>query len=165
MSPVTEPLETLARIQEASFARASEATRTAFPPERRMDGPTLTRFLTSNRYAVLATVHPDGRPHAAPVGYAMVGTRFVIASMAEAARVRNLRAQPHASLVVTRGEDDEHAVVIAEGTARLLDPSDTSLEMREPFRAADGSLPPWIGVLIALHPERLLSYAAPSFSG
>lgn len=163
MTPATQPIETLARIQETSFARASEATRTAFPLERRMDGPMLTAFLSSTRYAVLATVHPDGRPHAAPVGYAMVGTRFVIASMAEAARVRNLRARPHASLVVSRGEDDEHAVVIAEGTARLLDPPSASLEMREPFRAPGGSLPDWIGVLIALHPERLLSYAAPGF--
>lgn len=158
--PPTEPIETLARIQEASFARASEATRRSFPAERRMDGPALTSFLTEHRYGVLATTRPDGRPQAAPVGYALVGTRFVIASLPEAARVRNLRAQPHASLVVSEGEDEAHAVVIAEGTALLLEPAATPIEMREPFRAPDGSLPAWVGVLIAIHPERLLSYAA-----
>jgi PPOX class probable F420-dependent enzyme len=161
--PATEPLETLARIQDASFARASEATRSSFPPERRMDGPVLTAFLTARRYAVLATTRPDGRPQAAPVGYALVGTQFIIGSLADAARVRNLRHQPHTSLVVTQGEGDEHGMVIAEGTARLLDPAPASLEMRAPFRGADGRVLPWVGVLIAIHPARLLSYAGTRF--
>lgn len=159
----TEPLETLHRIQEASFARASEATRNAFPAERRMDGRTLQAFLARRRYAVLATTRPDGRPQAAPVGYALVGTRFVIASLPDAARVRNLREQPHASLVVEEGEGDAHGVVIVDGTARLVEPMEASLEMRAPFRDAEGALPDWIGVLIVITPERLLSYAAPAF--
>lgn len=163
MNP-TEPLETLHRIQEASFSRASEATQGAFPAERRMDGPALHRFLARKSYAVLATTRPDGRPQAAPVGYALVGTRFVIASLADAARVRNLRHQPHASIVVEEGEDDAHGVVIAEGTARLYEPMDAPLEMREPFREEDGSLKEWIGIIITIAPERLLSYAAPAFT-
>jgi hypothetical protein len=163
VSPATEPLATLARIQEASFTRASEATRRSFPAARRMDGATLQRFLTDTRYGVLATVRPDGRPHAAPVGYALVGVTFVFASLGDALRVHNLRAEPHASLVVSKGEDATHAAVIAEGTARLLAPMDAPLEMRAPFRDPDGNLPEWAGVLIALTPERLLSYAAPGF--
>ena len=163
--PVTEPVVTLARIQDASFARASEATKNSFPPERRMDGPMLTSFLGARRHAVLATTRPDGRPQAAPVGYALVATRFVIASLADAARVRNLRHQPHASLVVSAGEGDEHGMVIAEGTARILEPGEASLDLRAPFRDADGHLKPWVGALIVIQPERLLSYAAPGFGG
>jgi len=163
VSPLTEPLVTLSRIQEASFARASEATKRAYPEDRRMDGAALHTFLSRRRYGVLATMRPDGRPHAAPAGYALVGTSFVFASLADAQRIHNLQAEPHASLVVSAGEGDAHAAVIAEGTTRLLDPIEASLEMRAPFRDKDGALPEWVGVLIALTPERLLSYAAASF--
>lgn len=158
----TEPILALGRIQEGSFVRASAATARAFPPERRMDGPALVAFLALQRVGVLATVRPDGRPQASPVGYALVGTRFAFASLPDAARVRNLRHEPHCSLVVTSGEADAHAVVIAEGVAGLVPPLDASLEMRAPFRAPDGSLPPWVGVIIVLTPERILSYAGPA---
>jgi hypothetical protein len=156
----TEPIETLARIQEASFARASGSTSGAFPPERRMSGAQLESFLRSHHYAVLATVRADGRPHAAPIGFALVGVKFVFATLAEAARVQNLRHEPHASLVVSTGEEESHAVAIVEGTTRLMQPLEAPLEMRAPFRDAAGTLPAWIGLLIVLTPERILSYAA-----
>lgn len=158
----TEPLHQLALIQEASFARAAASTASSFPAERRMDGAQLEAFLRRKRYAVLATTRPDGTPHAAPIGYALVGARFVIASLPDAARVRNLRAQPHASLVVTEG--DQHAVVVVDGTARLLPAMEAPLELRAPFRDPDGSLPAWVGVIVTVTPERLLSYAAPGWS-
>ena len=160
---VTEPIDTLARIQEASFVRASEATRGAFPSDRRMDGATLLSFLARKRYAVLATTRPDGRPQAAPVGYALVGTKFVMASLPGAQRVRNLEFEPHASLVIDEDEGDRHGVVIIDGTTRLLQPLEATLEMRAPFRDEAGTLPEWIGILVVLTPERLLSYAAPGF--
>ena len=162
MNP-TEPIDTLARIQEASFARAGSATTGAFPSERRMSGPMLTSFLTRKEYGVLATVRSDGRPHAAPVRYALVGTRFVIGSLSDAQRVRNLRHEPHATLVITEEEGDKHAVVIAEGTARLLEPLEASLDMRAPFRDEAGAMLDWIGIIVALTPERVLSYAAEGY--
>ena len=162
---VTEPIDTLARIQEASFARASEATRGAFPTDRRMGGAMLLSFLARKRYAVLATTRPDGRPQAAPVGYALVGTKFVMASLPDAQRVRNLKHEPHASIVIDEDESDRHGVVIVDGTTRLLQPLEAGLEMRAPFRDDTGTFPDWIGVLIVLTPERLLSYAAQGFQG
>jgi pyridoxamine 5'-phosphate oxidase-like protein len=160
---VTEPIETLARIQESSFARASEATRGAFPLERRMSGRMLTDFLARKTYATLATVRPDGRPQAAPVGYSLVGTKFVMGSLPDAQRVRNLRHEPHASLVISEDEGDRHGVVIVDGTTRLLQPLEASLEMRAPFREPSGEVKDWIGVFIVLTPERILSYAAEGF--
>ena len=160
----TEPIETLARIQEASFTRASEATRGAFPAERRMSGAVLGSFLARKRYAVLATTRPDGRPQAAPVGFALVGTKFVMASLPDAQRVRNLKHEPHASLVIDEDEGDRHGVVIVDGTSRLIEPLQAPLEMREPFRDEAGTFPDWIGILIVLTPERLLSYAAEDFT-
>jgi PPOX class probable F420-dependent enzyme len=154
----TEPIDALARIQESSFSRASESTRRAYPPDRRMDGGTLFEFLARRRGGILATVRPDGRPQAAPVGYGLVGSRFVFASLSEAARVRNLRHHPHVSLVVTEEYGDERSVVIVDGTARLVGAHEAPLELRAPFRDDDGALPAWCETLIVLTPERILSY-------
>jgi nitroimidazol reductase NimA-like FMN-containing flavoprotein (pyridoxamine 5'-phosphate oxidase superfamily) len=123
----------------------------------------LLSFLTRKGYAVLATTRADGRPQAAPVGYSLVGTKFVMASLADGQRVRNLRNKPHASLVITEDEGDEHGVVIAEGTTRLLQPLEAGLDMRAPFRDDAGNLPDWIGILVVLTPERLLSFASKGF--
>ena len=160
MSPGAAPIEDLARIQENSLARASESTRRAYPVEHRMDGAGLFAFLSRHRTAVLATVRPDGRPQAGPVGYALVGTRFVLASLESAARVSNLRMHPHVSLVVSEDSGRERAVVLVDGTARLVRTLDAAPEVRAPFRAADGSLPPWVEVFALITPERLLSYAS-----
>jgi len=82
-----------------------------------------------------------------------------MASLPDAQRVRNLRNEPHASLVITEDEGDRHGVVIVEGTTRLLQPLEAGLDMRAPFRDDEGNLPDWIGILVVLTPERLLTYA------
>lgn len=156
---VAEPIEALARIQEASFGRASEATKRTYPIQRRMDGADLFAFLSRRRECVLATVRPDGRPHAAPVGYALVGTKLVFPSREDAARVRNLRHHPHISVVISEEDAEGRRVVIVDGTARLIKAAEAALDARAPFRDANGVLPPWIEVLIQLTPERLLSYS------
>jgi len=153
-----EPIVALERIQESSFNRASESTRRAYPPERRMDGGTLFEFLARRRTGVLATVRPDGRPQASPVAYGLVGSRFVFGSTSEATRVRNLRHHPHVSLVVTEEFGDSRSVVIVDGTARLVGAHEAPLELRAPFRDDEGALPAWCEILIVLTPERILSF-------
>jgi hypothetical protein len=54
-------------------------------------------------------------------------------------------------------------VVIVDGTTRLLQPLEAGLDMRAPFRDDAGNLPDWIGILVVLTPERLLTYAAQDF--
>lgn len=159
---MTDAIETLGQIQDATFSRASSATLHAFPPERRLDGTAMVTFLARRRFATLATVRPDGRPHAAPTGFALVGHRLVIASLEDAARIRNLRSQPYASLVVS-DDTDAHGVVMLEGTTRLLTPNAAPIDIRTPFRDEDGALPSWIGLFIVLSPERILSYASDGF--
>ena len=154
MNATAEAVATLARIQEASFARAGDSSSRAFPEDRRMDGPALAAFLNDNPMCVLATSRPDGRPHAMPAGFALVGVRIVVPSRADAPRIANLRHDPRCSMVVTASDD---SVVVADGTARLVEPIQAPLEMREPFRDAAGGLPPWVELLIAITPERVLS--------
>lgn len=150
---MTDAATTFERIQEASFARASDATRRSFPVERAMSGRTLLDFLDRVRTGTLATSRPDGRPHAAPVSFALAGSSIVIASLGDAQRVTNLRARPHVSLVVT----EARAAAIIEGTARLMDPAGAPAAMKEPFRDAGGAFPDWAGVLVAITPGRILS--------
>lgn len=158
------PAELLAQIQATTFARATPSTITSFPERFRLSGDAIVTFLARRRTATFATTRPDGRPHAAPTGFALVDGRLVIASVEDAVRVANLRQRPHASLVVNEETPTTHGVVIIEGSCRLFTPRAASLEIRAPFRLEDGDLPTWIGVFIVLTPERLLSYGSDDFA-
>ncbi len=83
--------------------------------------------------ARLATVTPDGRPHLVPVCFALLATgdRDVIVSGTDEKpkrslslqRLRNLRANPAAALIVDHYEDDWTRVwwVRVDGRGRVLD--------------------------------------------
>jgi PPOX class probable F420-dependent enzyme len=83
--------------------------------------------------ARLATVTPDGRPHVVPVCFALlaIGGRDVIVSGTDEKpkrspslqRLRNVRANPAASLIVDHYEDDWTRVwwVRVDGNGRVVD--------------------------------------------
>ena len=125
-----------------------------------MDAFRLQEFLERHPTGVLATTRSDGRPHAAPVTFALAGPQIAIASLDGAQRIENLRAHPHASLVISQ---DAQAVVIIEGAARVVPPAEASATVRERFRDPSGALPPWIGAFVVVTPERVLSYADEAF--
>lgn len=154
----------LERIQAATFARSTPSTIASFPERFRLSGDAIVTFLARRRTATLATTRPDGRPHAAPTGFALVNGKIVVASVEDAIRVANLRQRPHASLVVNEETPDSHGVTIIEGSCRLFTPGGASLEVRTPFRLEDGALPTWIGVFIVLTPERILSFGTETFT-
>jgi PPOX class probable F420-dependent enzyme len=72
------------------------------------------------RTAKLATVRADGRPHVAPVWFALDGDTIVFTTWHATVKAANLRRDPRASLCV----DDERppfAFVLVEGTAQIID--------------------------------------------
>lgn len=154
----------MGRIQDATFARATGSTIASFPERHRLSGDDIVTFLARRRTATLATTRPDGRPHAAPTGFALVEGKIIIASIPDATRVGNLRQRPHASLVVDEETPESHGVVILEGTTRMFTPNAAALEIRAPFRLEDGHLPTWIGTFIVMTPERVLSYGSDGFT-
>jgi hypothetical protein len=95
-----------------------------------MDEVRLAEFLEGQRYAVLATSGPDGRPQAAPVAYTIWNSAFGIASVGGAC-VRNLRARSYASIVVMEGEGPSHRAVTAEGPVILHDAAEFERVLRE----------------------------------
>jgi hypothetical protein len=152
--------EFLFGVQARAMAAASAATKDSYPERSALDAEEIDAFVEECTYAVLATTRPDGRPHAAPVGYVPTDDRIWMASVAGAARVRNLSEQPTATLVVMEGQGDEHVALIIEGTVRRHADPGPVLEdwLREAWAARFGTELNWAGSLIELEPTKVLSY-------
>lgn len=148
----------LASLQDATFAASPPATATSYPPERRLTGEALADVLSSPRYAVVSTTRPDGRPHSAPSAFVLSGTSLWLPTVAGAVRLRNVRANPYAVVVVSDGVRDAHLAVIVEGPVTVADALPPEVE-RDVVRQM-GRVPDWAGAWIVLRPARLLSYAA-----
>jgi PPOX class probable F420-dependent enzyme len=158
-----DPLPSLSEVAEASLDWASPATAEAWPREDSLPGPELERFVEGKRYAVLATTRPDGRPHAAMVAFAPHAGRIYLPAMAGTARVRNLAAEPTASLVVTQGEGTEHVAVVIEGDAVLHEDPAELMDgfLRALWRGRYGSnLDDWVDSVVELVPTKVLSHRA-----
>jgi PPOX class probable F420-dependent enzyme len=94
-----------------------------------MDVATARARLEHARVGELATVRSDGTPHVVPVCFALVGDEIVTAvdakpkSTSELRRLDNVRAHPHASLLVHEYADDDWTKlwwVRADGPAEVV---------------------------------------------
>jgi Pyridoxamine 5'-phosphate oxidase len=145
------------RLQEATFARATAATRAAWQSEARMSGDQIGDYLDRHRFGVLATGRPDGRPHAVPVGYVRRGTEVWMPTMGGSVRARNVMSQPWVVLVVSEGDGRTeadpagwHRMCSLEGTTELVPLADAPGEL--------GEAAPWATHWLRLTPERLYTY-------
>jgi general stress protein 26 len=152
--------EFLEGVQARAMAQASAATRESYPEVSALDAEEIDAFVERVSYAVLSTTRPDGRPHAAPVGYVPTNDRIWMASVAGAARLRNLGERPLASLVVVEGNRDEHIALIVEGTVTRHPDPEPILDdwLRDAWRDRYGTELTWAGSLIELEPTKVLSY-------
>lgn len=92
-------------------------------------------FACSLRVGRLATVDAQGRPHVVPVCYGCTSQAFYVpldtkpkrVAPERLKRVRNLRTNPHVSLVIDHYSDDwsQLAYLLVQGIAGLLPPGDT----------------------------------------
>jgi general stress protein 26 len=144
----------LDEIQGRTFASATEATTSSYPPSRRLSDQQMSAYLQRRAYALVATGRPDGRPHVAMTAFALDGTNVWLPTVSDSVRERNIRRQPWASVIVTEGDHDEHVVVLLEGPTEVADVADIPNEIRAAF--ADD----WVSVWLRLRAERVLSYAA-----
>ena len=92
--------------------------------------PRLLAVVAGNRWGVLATIKPDGRPQLTNVGYAWDDGLIRISVTADRVKTRYLRRDPRLVLHVQGGDLWTWAVV--EGTAELspvaADPHDATVE-------------------------------------
>ena len=90
-----------------------------------MDDDEIRSFLSSGtRTAKVATVRADGRPHVAPVWFAVDDDgSLVFTTGAGTVKGRNLRRDPRVSISVDE-EDPPYSFVLIDGTAELSDDID-----------------------------------------
>ena len=163
MSPPKNP--ELADVQEESYKHASKTTLEAYPESKAMDSNELKEFLSKKIYAVLATTRPDGRAHATPIAFFFWNNSFWIASV-EGTRLRNLRKNPWASIVIFEGEPPKkHQAVMAEGQV-IIHEGDMMREILSVQEFSDlatkkyGRAPDWASAFVELEPKRIFSYDA-----
>jgi predicted nuclease with RNAse H fold len=145
----------LASIQAASHARADAALRGSWPDERTMDEAELDAFLRERTYCVVATATARGRAQARPVGFAVLGGAFWLATVA-GGRLRNVQRDPWLSLVVSEGEGESHRAIVADGPVRIHGrPPEQVLTLWE---QRFGSRAEWAVAWLELQPRRLFSY-------
>src|SRR5580765_2739182 len=110
----------LSRLQDESFSRAGQPLREAYPPQRRMTGPQLARYLERRTYALASSTRPDGRAHAAPTLFRTYAQAFWLPTVSGAAPLSNVRAHPRLALTIVEGEPDTPAALLTEGPAEVL---------------------------------------------
>jgi PPOX class probable F420-dependent enzyme len=94
-------------------------------------------LLATARVARFATVAPDGRPMLVPVCFAIDGETIYHAvdhkpkTTRALARLRNVRAEPRASLLADHYEEDWSALwwVRADGTARIFEEAPEAIDL------------------------------------
>jgi PPOX class probable F420-dependent enzyme len=74
-------------------------------------GAQVDRRLTDDRIGWFTSMRPDGTPQPAPIWFHWDGETFLILSEPTSRRIRNLAANPKASLHFNCGDDGENVVV------------------------------------------------------
>ena len=154
--------DALATMQAESFRRAGKTMLGSFLPAQALNAEELQEFLTRKTYSVLATTRPDGRPLASMILFLVWRDAFWLPSARGAVRLNNLRSQPWASLVVFEGEENEHTVVVVEGSTSIHE-SVSPIFDQGLGRVWQERVPQprdWVAALIELKPSRLLSFRA-----
>ena len=135
-----------------------------------MDEGDLRRRLADSTVAVLATLTPDGRPHAVPVCFALDGAVVYFAvdhkpkRTTDLQRLRNITANPAVSLLAEHYEHDWNRLwwVRVDGTARVLaagDESDRAVSLLIDRYAQYRERPPQ-GPVVAIVIDRLSGWSA-----
>jgi PPOX class probable F420-dependent enzyme len=113
-----------------------------------MSDETLLKLLRSRDLGVLATLHPDGRPHVSTISYAVdpAGSTIRVSLTDSRVKTRNLRGDPRAALHVS-GEG-AWSWVVAEGPVELsavaTAPDDDAVEeLIDLYRSIGGEHPDW----------------------
>lgn len=122
--------ELLGSLQDQTFARATAATASSYPPERRLTAAQLAGYLDRRAFAVVGSTRPDGRPHAAMSSYIRRDLTFWLPTVAGTVRERNLRGTPWLTMVITEGDRGEHIVVIVEGSAEVIAAAEVAADVR-----------------------------------
>lgn len=127
--------------------------------------PQEAMFVDAARVAYLATVYPAGGPHVAAICPALDGDVIVLATTTDAVKVRNLRANPAASIAFVNYSEDWDAIqhVIVFGSATVVDSGPRFARIREvlygtfPQYGRDEVIEEGVSACIEIQIERVVS--------
>jgi PPOX class probable F420-dependent enzyme len=131
--------------------------------------PKIQAFLATKYVVVLATVDPDGSPLAMAMWLLHDPEALTMISVANLAKVRNLRRDPRVSVVAETGTIGDDAIkgVAVRGRAEFLDESPARRRLVERFLAKydpqlekywNGRVMPPNRVMFRIVPERVRSW-------
>ena len=93
-----------------------------------MNKAEIRSFLTDTvRTGKLATVRADGRPHVAPIWFALDGDDLLFTTWHTSVKAKNLRRDGRVSICID-DESPPFAFVIIEGTVEITDDADALLQ-------------------------------------
>jgi PPOX class probable F420-dependent enzyme len=108
-----------------------------------VDRQQLLEFVRPRHKAVLITTRADGRPQASPVTCGLAADdHLVVATYPERAKTRNARRRPAVSVVVLSDEFNGPWVQL-DGTAEVVDATESVEPFVEYFRSISGEHPDW----------------------
>lgn len=84
--------------------------------------PKIRDFLNEKRFAVLATINPDGTPQQSVMWYELRGDTIVMNTTPTRVKGKNLRRDPRISICI----EDEYRFLTISGVAELRDDPDTA---------------------------------------
>jgi PPOX class probable F420-dependent enzyme len=86
-----------------------------------MLNPDVRRVLDGTSIAHLATVRPDGSPHAVPIWIGVHGDRIVFLTGPHSLKARNLRRDPRLALSLTAPDNPFEPVIVRGRVVEWLD--------------------------------------------
>ncbi|MEY4388422.1 MAG: hypothetical protein RLZZ432_141 [Chloroflexota bacterium] len=137
--------------------------------DKGIGSPAIRAFLDRPRFAVVATVDPDGAPFAAVAWYAVEGEKILVNSAEGRRWPANLRRDPRISLTVEEGYDYVQVI----GRVEIVDEEERAQSSMAAIAARYITKPEILAqriadfrtqrrVLFVITPERVLAHGKPA---
>ncbi len=120
---------------------------------------TVRRFLAKRSVARLATLSADGYPHVVPIWFALDGEDIVFASDDGERKVRNARANPHATALIGGDPEIDEAGYMIQGDIRVEANVGGKITRKIARRYQADVEPEWVTggtVILRLTPRRVI---------
>ena len=127
---------------------------------------TAADLVAHERVCRLATVSAEGQPHLVPVCHVLAGQKIYIGSGDDAAKVRNIKANPHVTVTVDLYSDHWASLkgVMVQGRAKLIERGPLFQRARRrlyekyPQYAKEAAISPSDSVVIEITPTHVFTW-------
>ncbi|HET6294127.1 MAG TPA: pyridoxamine 5'-phosphate oxidase family protein [Kribbella sp.] len=160
MKETSEEVTGLQQLLEAAYGRSTQHLKNIITDQRRLNAEELTQVLTGMCTLNLATVTAGGEPRISAVDGHFLHARWVFTTSGSAAKARQLKARPAASISYV---DGERVGIFSHGQVEVLTPEHPDFaEIEEHLVAHYGSSPSsWADDIVyyRLQPTWMVGYA------